>query len=130
MLEKAVRTLSVHTSMSDAMLEQVVLGLKGCSTVRNESLVKIDAPKELMKLALSCGDGKFLDGLDSFCEWADSIGVDMMAKEVESWYSKDTLGNADENIMPCSWSRSRTNQRCCKCYSSIALAMRRSSMYA
>ena len=37
------------------MLEQVVQGLKGCSTVRNESPVEID---ELMKLALSCGGGE------------------------------------------------------------------------
>ena len=47
------------------MFEQVIQGLKGCITVWNKSPIKIDEPKELTKLALSCGERNFPNGLDS-----------------------------------------------------------------
>ena len=35
----------------------------------------------------------------AWTQWADSIGVNAKAKVVKSWYSKDILGNTDEDTM-------------------------------
>ena len=58
------------------MLEQVMKGLEGRSTVRDESPIKIE---ELAELPLGCGEGKISDGLDSLCQWLDSSSINVVA---------------------------------------------------